>query len=604
MKKTIKTIVSIIAVICLIATQFVVFAEDAGTVSESTTVNIDEYMYYVGASQTTTNETFVSLKQANMIIYVLPIPETQPGKKIEKYYFSHYTGAGSAAQYIKVPQLDINSEEFSGLNLSSEGISNKISKQINKNSNKTFCAMDSVTTEELGKVIYDYTAYRNTVDLTTYMNECIEAGATEYFLLGANHYGTTAYMYSPKSSRAVDRGYYTTYTYTESDADPMTIVENVPADMATGVEASGEVYFTFSNPVKEASVLVNGKASEISILGSKVTVNETFNQYSDYTVEIDATDKYGQSVSQTITFKTGAKFVMSGDSSQFTAVHVTSSSAPTAVSRGGSDVDLRNNNFVLYKVKLPNVESGLIDSFKITYAENSTDARAYSSFFKLPGEAWDLTSIKSTDDSLKHIIDSIRQVGWASEYYAQDSASVYDTSPTISSVPLCTGDVTSYVRECLANNQTYMYLGIVSLSSAQKAHGTNSYYYNPTFTYNIIDPEFKTIEDVKIVSSDNANGYEADGLTALAKGSSYKAITSITNKTAENMTVVIAIADYDGNTLESVSFKTVEVKSGALNQLVESDAIVAASTSNKAKAFVWNSIGNEPLVKNLEVSVQ
>ena len=222
----------------------------------------------------------------------------------------------------------------------------------------------------------------------------------------------------------------------------------------------------------------------------------------------------------------------------------------------------------------------------------------------MPGEAWDTTTITVNDEAVNTIITSLKTNGWKSEYYAQDSDSVYDTSKTLATMPLCTGDVTSYVRECLAKNQTYMYLGITSLGSTQSAHGTNSYYYNPTITYEIIDPEFKTVEEVKIVAADNADGYDAEGLTVLSKGASYKAITSITNKTSENMKVVIAIADYNDDTLEGVSLKTVEVKSGAFEKLIETDAITVSSDSTKAKAFLWKALGNEPYGENLEVMVQ
>lgn len=587
MKKMIKKLISVIAIICLMATSVVVFAEDstAATKLDLTFKNI----YNVGASSTASKSYTQTIGKTAMGIYVLPMPTLEPGQKIASYTYTYFTNiyGGSTIKHMTFPYEYVASD-VTKLTTSSSEVAERIS-----DSDSFLAATSSDVTVELLPIKFYSTSpsYKNTVDLTDYANECYNMGIRGSFMFAVRPTSGNTHFVPPAASDLSTNGYEAVAMYSVEEADPLAIVETTPENGAQSVASSTEVSFTYNNPINTASVTVNGIAADSTVNGATVKLNTALEQYTDYTVVFNAEDINGSTLETAISFTTGCNTIVTDEKTGGSS-YVVSATGTKATGSGTTQLKFSDNNhFVLCKIPISDLKGKAIDYYNFTFVGNISNS---IQTVKFPGEAWDLSTMTVNDESVMAIINN------SSNYLAYDSYKVVNKARYIEQWTL---DISSYARECVAANQDYMYLGFTAhgTTCAVYAYGSS---YEPTWSYGINNPEFKTVEEVKIVAADNADGYDAKGLTVLSKGASYKAITSITNKTSENMTVVIAIADYNDDTLESVSLKTVEVKSGAFEKLIETDAITVSSGSTKAKAFLWKALGNEPYGENLEVMVQ
>ena len=578
-----KKLISVIAIICLMATSVVVFAENENETAETQLSFTNTNLILIQSAGVASKHYTVSLSKNDFGMYYLPLPTLEKGQKIGSYKFTHLTesyGANSI-YYVKFP-YDEGVTFTTGLTTASLSIAPRISFPGD------YVAQDSKSETSLGKIITTTrNTYLNTVDLTSYANECYNNNVGNNFIIMMRPV-SSGFYFCPLTAVAGDKT--PTVTYTVETSDPLALVESTPENGAQSVASSTDVSFTFNNPLDNASVTVNGESAQCSVYGVTVTLDSVLEQYKEYAVTVNATDKNGSTLETTISFTTGCKTIVTNDKTGGETYVVKASGAtPTGSSTIQLDYDA-NYQFVICKIPVADLKGKLVDYFEFQFVGNVANNITP---IKFAGDDWDISTITTDDDAVKSIIGSYRN------YKVSDSTDIVKLANYIQQWTL---DITSYAKECIANEQDYMYIAFTSLSTcAMYGYGSS---YEPNWSYGIIDPEFKTVEEVKIVAADNADGYDAEGLTAISKGSSYKAITSITNKTAENMTVVIAIADYNDDTLESVSLKTVEVKSGAFEKLVETDAITVSSGSTKAKAFLWKALGNEPYGENLEVMVQ
>ncbi|MBR5505233.1 MAG: hypothetical protein IKV73_02875, partial [Clostridia bacterium] len=245
-------------------------------------------------------------------------------------------------------------------------------------------------------------------------------------------------------------------------------------------------------------------------------------------VAVTATDSYGSSLTTTHTFTTG-RDTTDGSTSLGGAALISANAAPTAggsVSKwAGANVNYNNpyypNNFdlMVYKLGLPSVSAGAyIEKASLVFpawgGTSTTTIENYLRLFKLPGEAWDLTTMKSSDDAAAAYLSDY------DAYSAENGVAFKSASTgTWQDGRIYEADITDYVNECIAAQQSYLYIAVTAENQTAKLAGT-SYGYGSTahieYTVNNA-PALEFVNKSATVNGATLSAFSFDVLTSFDK---------------------------------------------------------------------------------------
>ncbi len=254
------------------------------------------------------------------------------------------------------------------------------------------------------------------------------------------------------------------------------LAEMTPAkDAIIPVAASDDFELTFNNPIKSASVKVNGVEAEASIDDTKLVVDYAFNQLTDYTIEIEVSDAYDSVYSNTYSFRIGRDLTTTTiemnknggnfhDAAYFEEGKATEHSLNAAKNVWYKYNETSADSFVMYRMALPTVPEGsYLEKAIFNYTVNGMGAPADRwRIFKFPGEAWQIDmdnwksgNVTQYDENVAAIIDNYE------EYKAGDciGSSGY---PGNSEQWIYSADITEYANECIEAGQSYLYIGVTA----------------------------------------------------------------------------------------------------------------------------------------------
>ena len=439
--------------------------------------------------------------------------------------------------------------------------------------------------------------YRNKYTVSDYVAEAIAKGQ-DYVWIAVTYSGTIkAYRHGYKDKEAK-------LYYTLKDAGVLSVESQQPAEGATGVYPIGKASVSFSNQIASATATINGEEAtpeNIEIAGKTVNVSFSLGLEAATAVTVTATDANGQTVSHTINFTTDSKYkfyddsdmagieytegvgswVMSFNPATEDATTLAATPIPSA-----SNINVGNGiNAAVYKMKLPEVPEGKRVKMAQFRASAWYSSRRFMDYiYKMPGEAWDMSTI-TVGDSRK-IIDAAT-LGTDANFIANctSDASYFDGS----SVNRCKYDVTKYINECIKNGQEYVYLAVThGYTIKAYAHDAGQNGAKLYFTLEDAPEEELIISEAKLVEASSDAEYKDSTDAVVSAGKDIKAISEMTNTTADDVYLKVAIAQYNGNKLVCVSFASYTLKSGCENETIELGAMTIDNTATKIKAFIWN----------------
>ena len=554
-----------------------------------------ENPYKVGASSTTVlSSGYASVSSGGLVIYKLPFPQLNPGEKIGKYIFRHIPAGNSPSlygRYVRIPWCEITNTsddipDISSLTLSSDAIKPVIGLTTAK-APAQYQVDDSVESWNTGYVprYGNVIAQETNVDLTSYANECYDAGQKEYFLVGYNNL-YTAEAYPSTHSGLANEGYYNGYYYSIEKADDITLT----TDLNEKIQSSSPANFTFNNAIRQATATVNGKTVSCLSNGTNVTLDMELEQYTDYAVEMNLTDVYQQQKTIKFSFSTGAYYEYDNLKTDFSITFLDENGVASV--QTSSHVTRSMKKTAVVAVKIPNIEyDEELKSYIFTFATNgNNDVIPYA----LPGDKWDVSKMNFATVE-PYILTSTGGVS-------------LDASPEVTNLGNSNYkehiEIGAYLNECKNKGQTYAYFALAT-NSTVRAYGPSysGASQKPYYGYSVSKKSIAA-SIVKIVTSDSAVVYdEAVHHDVLDKSASFKAVAKITNNTSSSAEVVVAIAEYVDEEAVSVAFTTVTVPANAKNFDAVSEAINLSGVSGEAKAFVWVKADNEPLVLNSLASI-
>ncbi len=439
--------------------------------------------------------------------------------------------------------------------------------------------------------------YRNKYTVSDYVAQALVDGQ-DYVWIAVTYTGTIkAYRHGYKDKEAK-------LYYTFKDAGVFSVESSSPEEGATAVYPIGSASVTFSNLVASAGATINGAPvadKDIEISGKTVNVSFSLGLEAQTAIVVSATDANNQTLSHTINFTTDSKYKFYDDSDMagidYTqgegswvmnynpAAEDTTALAATTIA-SGTNVNVGNAiNAAVYKMKLPVVPEGK----RIKTAEFRVSAwyksqRFMSDIFRMPGEDWDMSTI-TIGDAQKLINGNDIASGDNHLASCSSDASYYDGL----SANRCKYDVTDYIYQCIKDGQEYVYLaathGYTIKAYAHDAgmNGAKLYY-----TLEDIPAQELAIRQPKIIDAASDAEYSMISDAKPSTGKDIKAIALMTNTTDDDVHLNVAVAQYNGNKLVSISFAPYTLNKDTKAETIELGAMTIEKDITKVKAFIWN----------------
>ena len=505
--------------------------------------------YGIGATGTTLVTGKLSVHKSGYVLYKLPMPKLEPGQKIDKYIFRQYTAIYSGGNYFAFDQIE---ETYTGGVFDEATYDAEILKFTTADIPDTKVDIKkSVTSTLLDFTISNsWKSYRNDVDITDYVIECYNAGQREYFLIGYNHNSTTS-TYNVNYSTLANNGCYTYGYYALGVADPLALYKSVPEEGGVIATEANNLSVVFNNGIETASAKLNGEDVDATVSGATVSVIETLAQYTDYALEVTATDVYGTTETVTVNFATkGAtetEVLRDG-----TSYWITADADPEEGYTAKKNIDKRASHFMVFRMPVPYIPEGqILDTFMFNITAFS---QAANGLFKLPGDDWEFTEDKNGDGQLMRFGD-------------EDVQALMDTTnntpcPNSERTSVCLNpeadknllfaqsyDIAGYVNECIARGESYVDVGVIAPASTMDLYGFLSEgwssAYRAYYTYSTAVPEFKVVDAKTTVTGENLRGLSVKLLTTVNSANE-----KVVVRDAETKTPVSVPLTYDSNKRE------------------------------------------------------
>jgi len=557
-----------------------------GTDSATGTVYTDESLAATAMGNSASNYNVGN--SINAAVYKLPLPEIPEGKEIDTAEF-RMTSYYSTAREMRYAYMMPGNHDMDTITVGD------MKKFIDASAlgSGTYYIGAPIT----GAEYYNSINYRNRYTVTDYINQCIANGQDYVWIAVTRNNTIKAYRHDVKGCEAK-------LFYTLRDAMGFSATGSSIEDGATGVYPIGNASASFSNTISTATATINGEAvpaENIEIAGKTINVSFSLGLEAPIALTINATDVNGQTISHTINFTTDSKYKFYDDSDmagiEYTqgegswvmnynpAAEDTTALAATAIS-SGSNVNVGNAiNAAVYKMKLPVVPEGKrIKTAQLRVSAWYKSQRFMTDVFRMPGEDWDMSTITIAD--AQDIIDG-NNLGSGSNFITACSsdASYFDGV----SSNRCKYDVTDYIAQCINDGQEYVYLAVThGYTIKAYAHDSGINGAKLYYTLEDIPEEELTIRQPKIVDASSDAEYNMISDTTPAIGKDIKAIALMTNTTANDVNFSVAVAQYNGNKLVSVSFVPYTLKAGTNNKTVELGSVSVEADTTKVKAFIWN----------------
>jgi len=553
------------------------------------------------------NTQSTKLSSAHVSVLKFPMPKPGAGQKIGKYILQLSVSSADvhAVDVLKLPGENYDVASFRNNTSPIAEICADYTNRsaLEKNDDGTYVDIP-YEDSPIGSGVKRYF-----LDITTYVNDLYNAGQRDHFYV----------LYGIKNTQ-VNVVVNTTWgAYITADVDPASYHSFAPADplemqSATiedgmeGLTTEKEISFVFNNGIDSATIILNGETAKRTVKGATVTLDTKLETFKNYTLELSVTDIYGTSETYTYEFVTGGGFSSAKLSDGFT-YHITASADPVAMT-SKKNIDGRSSHAAVYRIPIPRIPQGeALDTFVVTIFPFSQNA---SGAYKLPGDDWELTTDLNEDGAMLRYADlypaylnSGNAVCTASEKVTVDMT----PELTKNKVFRHTYDMTRYANECIANGEQYLDFAVYAPGSTMDVWGFSveswNTKYKATYEYTTYPTEGSREYTVaKFVPADSEAAYDdiADA-TAISKSAAYKAVAKVSNATAHDFDVVIAIADYEDDTLVSVKLTTVTVPARTRDFDVVSAAIDVSDVSDEAKAFVWSESDNYPFALHSAVSI-
>ncbi|MBQ4629613.1 MAG: S-layer homology domain-containing protein [Clostridia bacterium] len=230
----------------------------------------------------------------NAGVYRLPLPEIPAGKTIESAEFrmtSYYPTARYMTYSYMMPGDDWNMATVT------VGDMQELIDGANLGSGDTYLA-----NTKTGDEYVSGTNYRNRYDATEYVQEAVANGQENIWFAVTYHGTIKAYRHNYSGCEAK-------LFYTLKDVPAFELEETTPTKGAQKNPISGEAVFTFSDDVKFATAAVGGADAEVVIDGNTVTVPYESREDTLCSITVTASDKYGQKITETLTFRTARDII-------------------------------------------------------------------------------------------------------------------------------------------------------------------------------------------------------------------------------------------------------------------------------------------------------
>ncbi|MBO5369182.1 MAG: hypothetical protein J6B23_00745 [Clostridia bacterium] len=522
-------------------------------------------------------------------VYKLALPEIPDGKEIATAEFrmsSYYSSAKAMLYSYKMAGDDWNMDTITIADAQKLIDGNNLGTGENYLAN---CMEDASYANA--------TDYRNRYEVTEYIKECIANGQSYVWIAVTRHNTIKAYRHDVKDKEAK-------LYYTLQEAGLLSIKDASIENGATDVYPIGTASVTFSNPIAEAVVTINGQAADaedVTIENNKVLVDYDLGLGCENTIAISVTDANGKTLDYTTTFTTASKYAFYNDSDMEGIAYTTGEG--TWVMNYDADVEdttalsatvptetdfniIKYQDAVVYKMKLPEVPDGkrvAMAEFRSSAWMNKQRFIPYS--YKMPGDDWNMNTLTIAD--AQNIINE-HNIGYGANYLVNCSSddSYYDGV----AINRCKYDVTDYVNECIRNGQKYVWIALTQIYTIKPFMHDQEGYLGTKLFYTLEDaPEEELIiEQAKIVDVASEKSYYSSLDVKPSEGKNIKASVYVKNTTASDKDLYIAIAQYNGNKLEAVTLKPYKLTSGNTGATVYSDAIAIDGDAYTLKAFVWN----------------
>lgn len=446
--------------------------------------------------------------------------------------------------------------------------------------------------------------YRCRYDVTDYIEECIYNNQ-DCFWIAVTH-SSSNYAYPHDSTTEYWRP---KLFYTFKDAEELAVVGSEPADGAEGVYPKGVASVTFTNPITSATVSINGvgaEADNVKISGKTVSVNYDTGLNADTTITVNATDIGNNKIKYVFSFVTDSKYAYYNDS-DMEDMPYTSGEGTWVLSYVSEDENTDDNiekaasapdrdyaNFVagqekkavVYKMKLPEVPEGKRIASAQLRATSWNDRQRFLAYsYKMPGDNWDMDNITVADAA--RIINA-DNLGKGANYLADctSDASYYDGVATNRSKY----DVTDYINECIRGGQEYVWFALTSAYAVKPYHHDYGSYFSTKLYYTFEDiPEQEVIiEYPKLVDYSDEDAYYELINTTVSVGKTIKGVSYMKNTTSADVELLLAVAQYNGNILVSVSFTPYTLKAGEAGSTVSYGEVTVDNDALSVKTFIWN----------------
>ncbi len=263
---------------------------------------------------------------------------------------------------------------------------------------------------------------------------------------------------------------------------------------------------------------------------------------------------------------------------------------PTAseyVSTFSSDTSMGNQQFILFKLKLPDLADGESIKnalFKFCAGVYKGSLTADSIRFKMYGFNTDLASLsKLTYSDFESFIND-------ENIFASPNVLTANRGLSSSCVyHLFESDVTSFANECLASGREYMYIGVSATNCNIKVYGTSV---NSSYPDSLSSVSYEAVKNSSITDIDTINYRYADDdeavlvstpvITETTEGT--KAFVRTVNSSDKPLALLLYTAKYAGTELTEVNETSFTAVHGDMT--VWSDEALSGD-GNSIKSFVW-----------------
>jgi len=418
---------------------------------------------------------------------------------------------------------------------------------------------------------------------------------------------------------------------TLSDKPAMTVT-----DYETPANPQDSFELTTANPINECSVTVNGEAvsdAMVSVAQNKITLNYSWGIGEEYTVVVNATDSFGQTLPEsTYTFTLTDSYIFPvAQDTMLTARKVWGTT--TSAGWGGNICGNLEHITLCSRTgdtarEIGVLKTGVLTGIKEQLDSGKTIDKVELLAYLAPGSLAINTSTRFFPASSEWDESTINLMDWDTAAYQPklswadnggggkgeiDSAAVptdtipYNYPKVESGYVPVTYNITNTFNKAFEAGMTDD-----SVFSFMMAQAENSSTYNYVFlasseTANyapVIKVTFKekTVAVPKIVSED-FDAETGDFSTAtevgatIAAGTKIKAITQITNNTNKNDEIYVVVVAYKDGELKEVSAVSLESNTLSANatKIYTSKAITLEEGCDCIKAFVWSKDDIAPL---------